>query len=193
MNNIPVLKEFYFNGIFCIKKNERMLIMKERFLVIFLVLILFSVSALSSCTKREPQPVQNMPQMPVNPHATTTATPEKVGPPTVLPKDKTPEEWVKEYYEAYKKGDFEKAYSYLPAVSKARETTENFKASRSTMPITSFEIGNPVETKEGTATLVKIPVRLDSSGMEFETTWIFEKRPDGTFIARETRTAIGSQ
>lgn len=167
--------------------------MKAKFFLAITLIIVFIALTLTSCTKKEPQPVQNLPQMPVNPHMTTTATPEKVGPPTVLPKDKSPEEWVKEYYEAYKKGDFEEAYQYLPAINKARETTENFKASRSTMPITSFEIGKPVETKEGTATLVKIPVKIDSSGMAFETTWIFEKRPDGTFIAKETRTAIGSQ
>lgn len=169
--------------------------MKKALTILSAVLIsALLVFVLASCTKQEPQPVQNLPQMSQNnPHFSTTATPEKVGPPTVVPKDKTPEQWVKEYYEAYKKGDFEKAYSYLPAISKARETTENFKSSRAQMPITSFEVGTPVETKEGTATLVKVPVKLDSAGMQFETTWVFEKQADGTFIAKETQTAIRSQ
>jgi hypothetical protein len=154
--------------------------------------IFYAVIFVTGCTKQEPQPAFNQQGGVANPHMfQTTVTPEKVGPPTVLPQGKKPEEWVKEYYEAYKKGDFEKAYSYLPAVNKARETTENFKSSRSQMPITSFNIGTPVETKEGTATLIKIPVDIQSAGMNFQTTWVFEKRPDGTLIVKETQTSLG--
>ncbi|MCX7832367.1 MAG: hypothetical protein N2440_05670 [Actinobacteria bacterium] len=168
--------------------------MRTKNYLIFLLLIGVLSIVLAGCTKSEPQPIsgtQN--QNAQNPHMfQTTVTPEKVGPPTVLPKDKKPEQWVKEYYELYAKGDFEKAYSYLPAINKARETTESFKSSRKQMPISSFEIGTPTETKEGTATLIKVPVNLSSGGMAFQTTWVFEKRQDGSFIAKETQTAINS-
>lgn len=162
--------------------------------VVLLILIGVLSLLFSGCTKSEPQPItKNQNQNVQNPHMfQTTVTPEKIGPPTVLPKDKKPEQWVKEYYELYSKGDFEKAYSYLPAISKARETTESFKNSRKQMPISSFEIGTPTETTEGTVTIVKVPVNLNSGGMSFQTTWIFEKRPDGTYIAKETKTALSS-
>jgi|GEM_PF-5908712 len=166
--------------------------MKRLKLLYFIFVLLLTAFMFASCTKQEPKPLTNQPGTMTNPHMfQTTVTPEKVGPPTVLPKGKKPEEWVKEYYEAYQKGDFEKAYSYLPAINKARETTENFKASRTQMPITSFKIGTPVETKEGTATLIKVSVDIESSGMNFQTTWVFEKRPDGSLVARETQTALG--
>lgn len=157
-------------------------------------LFLLLVSTLSGCTKPEPQPISSPGQGMTNPHTfQTTVPPEKVGPPTVLPKDVRPEDWVRSYYEAYKKGDFEKAYTYLPALNKARETTEAFKSSRQQMPITSFRIEPAEETREGTATVVRVPVTIESSGMNFKTTWIFEKQPDGTFIVKATQTAIGNQ
>lgn len=168
--------------------------MSSSFRLLLISLLILTVVLLAGCTKSEPQPVQNLPQNQANPHMfQTTVTPEKVGPPTVLPKGKSPEEWVKEYYDAYAKGDFKKAYAYLPAINKARETTENFEASRKQMPITSYRIGTPEEVKEGTATLVNVPVTLESSGMSFQTIWVFEKRADGTFVAKETRTALGNQ
>lgn len=166
--------------------------MKKTAAVFFIFTLFYTAFILTGCTKQEPKPITNQPGTMTNPHMfQTTVTPENVGPPTELPEGVKPEEWVKEYYEAYLKGDFEKAYSYLPAINKARETTENFKASRTQMPITSYKIGTPIETKEGTATLIKVPVDIESSGMKFQTTWIFEKRSDGSLIVRETQTALG--
>ncbi len=156
-------------------------------------LLMLVVLLLTSCAKQEPQSLNPaQPQGSLTPHTFTTETPENVGPPTVVPSNMKPEEWVKEYYEAYKKGDFEKAYGYLPAVNKARETTENFKSSRSTMPITGYTIKAGEETQEGTATLYKIPVEINSNGMVFVTTWVFEKQKDGTYIVKQTVTAMGN-
>lgn len=165
----------------------------KRIVLVFALLFLFA-SILSGCTKPEPQPISNPGQNAMNPHMfQTTIPPEKLGPPTVLPKDVKPEDWVKDYYEAYKNGDFEKAYRYLPALNKARETTEAFKSSRQQMQITSYKIERVEETTEGTATIVRVPVTLESNGMTFKTTWIFEKQPDGSFIVKATQTAIGNQ
>lgn len=168
--------------------------LKLRLAWAFILLALFAAFFATGCTKSEPQPITEMNQNQPNPHMfQTTVTPEKVGPPTVLPSGTKPEEWVKQYYEAYKNGNFEKAYTYLPAINKARETTENFINSRKQMPITSYSIETPVETKEGTATLIKVPVNITSSGMSFMTTWVFEKTPDGKIIVKETQTALGNQ
>lgn len=164
--------------------------MRKQILIILLAGLL--IFLLASCSKSQPQPINQLPPTEqTNPHfSQQDADPSQVGTPTVVPADTSLEDYVKEYYEAYMNGDFDSAYELLPAVNKARETSEAFAQSRAQMPITSYNIGLPVETQEGTATVIRIPVEIDSSGMKFETTWVFEKQEDGSYILRETVTAL---
>lgn len=163
----------------------------RKYLIIFLLAVL-AVFILSSCSRSKPQPINQLPPAEqTNPHfSQQDIDPSKVGTPTVVPADTSLEDYIKEYYEAYMAGDFARAYELLPAVNKARETSEAFAQSRSQMPITSYDIGLPVESQEGTVTVVRVPVNVDSAGMKFETTWVFEKQSDGSYILRETVTAL---
>lgn len=163
--------------------------MKKYFLIFLAVLTIF---ILTSCAKSQPQPINQLPPVQQNnPHfSQQDVDPSQVGTPTVVPANTSLEDYIKEYYEAYMAGDFAKTYELLPAINKARETSEAFAQSRSQMPINSYDIGLPVEAQEGTATVVRIPVTIDSSGMKFETTWVFEKQEDGSYILRETVTAL---
>lgn len=172
--------------------------MKKFLLTLLSLMVIFTfVLVISSCSTPEPQPLSQLPppgQTTLSPHGGELTTPAAVGTPTVVPKGTKPEDHVKNYYEAYKAGRWEEAFDLLPAVSKAREKSpEAFGQSRSQMPIESYSISTAIETAEGTRTVVKIPVKLKSSGMEFQTTWVFEKNPDGTHIVKETQTALGGQ
>lgn len=167
---------------------------KTLFIVILSVVLIGSVFIFSSCTAPRPKPVSQLPppQQQQSPHGMQSEVdPSKIGTPTVVPKGETPDRHIKKYYDAYKAKKWEEAYELLPAVSKAKETVDQFKQSRSQMMITDYSIGLPVETQEGGVDLVKIPVDIKSSGMEFTTTWIFEKQKDGSLIVKQTQTSMG--
>ncbi len=167
-----------------------------RSVVIGITFLVFTV-AMSSCATRQPPTSTQQPpgQQVVPPHAVQPSTTAPVGPATVVPEGTTPEEFAAEYYEAYIAGDWAKAYEYLPAATKAREDLEAFKASRSTMPIGEYTVKAPVESIEGTATIITVPVELQlggsGSGMTWISNWIFEKREDESIIIRETVTSVG--
>lgn len=170
----------------------------KKVIITFSILFAIFMFALlvSSCSAPKPKPLNQLPppSQNVSPHGGQLTTPTAVGTPTVVPKGKKPEDHVRRYYEAYKAKRWKEAFELLPAISKAREKSpEAFGQSRSKMPIDSYSISLAVETKEGTKNIVKIPVKVKSSGMDFQTTWIFEKRPDGSYIVRETRTTLGGQ
>lgn len=101
--------------------------------------------------------------------------PDKVGPATVIPKDKTPEQYVTEYYNAYKAKDFDKCYEMLPAINKAKEDKANFKSVRESMPITDFTVKTKTSTKDEVLVEASYPV----SGQTWVIAWTFKNSKDG--------------
>jgi len=166
-----------------------------RLIVFGTMLVVMAGLVLSSCSST-PQPSSQLPPPPTTtlaPHGSVATTPTEVGTPTVVPKGTRPEDHIKKYYDAYMAGKWEVAYELLPAISKAKEPFESYKQSRGSMPITQYSIGTPVESKEGTKTVVKYPVDITSSGMQFQTVWTFIKNDDGSYIVDSMQTAIGGQ
>lgn len=168
---------------------------KTALLIIGVALVVGSAFALASCTS-SPQPSAQLPAPPATTlpaHGSAVTTPTEVGTPTVVAKGVKPEDHIKKYYDAYIAGKWEEAYELLPAISKAKEPLESYRQSRASMPITSYSIGVPVESKEGTRSVVRYPVDVNSSGMQFQTTWTFIKQSDGSYIVDSMQTAIGGQ
>lgn len=102
--------------------------------------------------------------------------PKKVGPPTVVPKDQTPEQYVTEYYEAYKAKNWDKAYEMLPAVNKAKEDKNGFASVRETMPINDFDVSTKSTTKD--AAVVEAKYSLQGQG-SWTVVWQFKKADQG--------------
>lgn len=104
------------------------------------------------------------------------APPKDVGPPTVIPKDKTPEQYVTEYYNAYKAKDFDKCYEMLPALNKAKEDKAGFKSVRESMPITAFTVKTKSSTKDATVVEASYPVGGQGN---WAIVWQFKNSKDG--------------
>lgn len=160
-----------------------------------IAVLVLSIFIITSCSSKKPEAVNQVPEGQQSPHTSMSqeVSPSEIGTPTVIPAGTDLKDYVKNYYQAYLAGEWEEAYQLLPAISKARETTQQFQESRSQMPIESYSIGSPVETQKDTTTVVSVPVEVKSSGMQFQTSWVFEKRKDGSYILKETVTALGGQ
>lgn len=141
--------------------------MKKIILTILLIIFALLIVTVSACKKSTPT-IQTPPQDQVNP--------EDVGPPTIVPEGKTPEQYVTEYYEAYKAKDFEKCYEMLPAINKAKEDKESFTATRKSMPIDSFKI----ETKSSTDDAAVVEAEYELSGQgTWVIVWQFKNSKEG--------------
>lgn len=145
-----------------------------------LILALIGVVLLIPACKKDSAPTIQTP--PPN-----QAQPEKVGSPTVIPKDKTPEQYVTEYYEAYKAKKFDKCYEMLPAVSKAKENKENFISVRESMPINSYDV-KTVQTSSDTSA-VEASYELAGQG-KWVVVWQFKNSKEG-WIAEGYQARMG--
>lgn len=112
-------------------------------------------------------------------HGNTTPTPKKVGKPTVVPKDKTIEQYVTDYFNAYKEGRYEDAYKLQPAENKAKQSLEEFTNLRKGFPITSFTL-MPTKTVGNQAT-IDVEYSIGQYGT-WVSSWLFEKK-NGQWIA----------
>lgn len=142
--------------------------MKKLILMISLIILTLLLVVVSACKKEAAPTIQTPP--------TNQVQPDDVGPPTVVPKGQTPEQYVTEYYEAYKAKDFEKCYEMLPAINKAKEDKENFVATRESMPINSYEIKTRSST--GDAAVVEAIYELSGQG-KWVVVWQFKDSKDG--------------
>lgn len=145
---------------------------------------LMAVTWVTGCSKDDSS--TNAPPV-KTPAPSQQTTPENVGPATVIPKDKTPEQYVTEYYEAYKAKNFDKCYDMLPAVNKAKEDKANFKAVRETMPINEFTIKTKSSTKDNV--VVDAAYTLQGQG-SWVIVWEFENSKDG-WIAKSYTAGMG--
>jgi uncharacterized lipoprotein YajG len=141
---------------------------------LILLIGLISVLVLIGCTK------QNTAQQPSQvPEHGTTQTPIKVGKPTVVPKDKTIEQYVTDYFTAYKEGRYEDAYKLQPAENKAKQSLEQFISLRKGFPITSFTL---IPTKiVGNQATIDVEYSIGQYGT-WVSSWLFEKK-NGQWIA----------
>lgn len=146
--------------------------MQRKHLILFLGLL--TVLTFISCTKQNT--AQQQPQVPEH---GTTQTPVKAGKPTVVPKGKTIEQYVTDYFSAYKEGRYEDAYKLQPAENKAKQSLEEFISLRKGFPITEFTL-MPTKTVGNQAT-IDVEYSIGQYGT-WVSSWLFEKK-NGQWIA----------
>lgn len=151
--------------------------MKFKHVIGIFIIIVLAVT-MSGCGKQEaPPPDQQQGQTP----PPQTEPPKNVGPPTVVEKDKTPEEHVREYFDAYKAQRYDEAYDLQPAINKAKQTKEEFSQLRSGFPISDYKV-LPVR-QQGDQEIIDVEYDLGQNGV-WITSWLFKKE-DSKWIAQE--------
>ena len=120
------------------------------------------------CSKSETPPVTQLPP--------TQEAPKPVGPPVVLPKDKTPEQYVTDYFNAYKEQRLEDAFKMQPAENKGKQPEKEFIALRKGMPIKEFSV-LPTQKQGDSKLSVPVEYNVGQYG-SWVSTWEFEKKGD---------------
>lgn len=129
------------------------------------LLLLFGLIAVAGCQQKQvPPPTQQPP---------TQQKPLKVGEPTVVAKGKTPEDHVREYFDAYKAKNFDAAYDLQPALNKAKQTKEEFSSLRSGFPISDYKV-MPVR-QQGSDQIIDVEYNLGQNGV-WVSSWLFKKK-----------------
>ncbi|MBE0477386.1 MAG: hypothetical protein IBX62_09840 [Coriobacteriia bacterium] len=97
---------------------------------------------------------------------------------TKVPAGKTPEEFLKGYYEAVKSGDYAAAYECLPAANKANQDEKSFGEQLAGYGITGYSMDEP--TTEGDEMTI---VAYQETGFgNFGTAWTFVKDGDAWLV-----------
>ncbi len=130
-------------------------------------------------TKREQQPQQEDQRKAQQP--ATQAVPD-----TLVPEGMSPDEFVKKYYDAVVKKDYQTAYEMQPASKKASAGLDTFKSTQESYGISSFAV-NAVEVQGDSAT-VKASLNLGQYGT-WTSIWQFSKK-NGRWIAESSRTGM---
>lgn len=112
--------------------------------------------------------------------------PANVGPDTLLPDGTSQEDYVKKYYTAIKKKDYQTAYDMQPASKKATADLDGFKQAQESYGIESFEIGK--SDIQGDSATLEVKLNTGKYGI-FTTSWVFAKK-NGKWVADSTRTII---
>lgn len=108
--------------------------------------------------------------------------------PTYLPRNSSLKGYVSKYYQLVKAERFEEAFKMAPTERRARDTLVNFAAALKSMPIQSFEVGEPIV--EGDRAEVKAVMRLGgmAQGSKWIVTWFFVKdKKKNLWEARKTQ------
>jgi cell division protein FtsN len=105
---------------------------------------------------------------------------------TKVPAGTEPEAFVKDYYEACDKGDWQAAFDALPTAKKAGNSPEALKEQVSGYGIKSFKVTNA--TVEGDKATVIVDQETGQYGT-FENTWTFVKK-DGAWLV-ESKAVTG--
>lgn len=102
---------------------------------------------------------------------------------TKIPKGTEPDAYVKAYYEACQKGEFDKAFKMLPAENQAAQTAEDFAAQMKGYGIAGYEIAS----SKGDDKEVKVVGVMKAQGMDFPYTWTIVKGDDGTWLVKSRK------
>lgn len=153
-------------------------------LLIGIVATIASFASLSSIACKKEEQVPQQPQQPQQ----QQIPPEKIGPPTYVPKGTTVEKYVVKYYDAYKNKKWAEAYKMLPAINKAKENEKGFAQLRESMPIKEYVVSEV--TKKGDISSIGISYSLGNQG-NWTTVWTFRKKGD-KLIAESSKAQMGS-
>ena len=100
---------------------------------------------------------------------------------TKLDKKTTPEEWVKAYYDACDKKDWETAYKHLPAAKKEATTAKALGEQLASYGISGYKIDSSKENSSGD---LEITVTQSTSSYgDFTSVWTFMPK-DGTYLVK---------
>lgn len=132
-----------------------------------LVALLMVATLVGGCKSADEVPA------PTQPQATQPPTPKVV--PTKLSKGETPEDRIKEYFDAYKAGDLDKAFKLQPDYNQKRQPLTEFKGLRASMPITTYKVLPPQD--KGNARTIEVEYTLSQYGT-WISSWTFEKTGD---------------
>ncbi len=115
------------------------------------------------------------------PAAPPAIDPADLGDPTIVAEGSTPEDHVKQYFEAYKSGSFEDAYELQPAENKVKQPKDEFVPLRQSMPIAEYTI-HPTR-EEGASKMIDVSYDLGEMG-SWISSWTFEKQGDDWVAVR---------
>ncbi len=97
---------------------------------------------------------------------------------TKVPKGQSPEEFLKEYYEAIVKGDYASAYGKLPTYKKAEQTADQFAQTLKGYGVTGYEM-DPTKTEGDQVTIEAFQKTPNGA---FGTVWVFAKQGDSWVV-----------
>ncbi len=171
------------------KSNQQMIVIALVVIVVLLAaivgIVVFQnrpdVPALNSAAQQQAAPAADGSQAPAGAPAPAAVDPASVDAATAtkLPKGVEPEAFVKSYYEACQKGDWQAAYDALPADKKQGQTPEGLEQQVSGYGVESFAVSSA--TVEGDQATV-IADQVTSQYGTFENMWTFVKK-DGSWYA----------
>lgn len=141
---------------------------------LFVLAIALVSLVIVGCSKSETPPVTQQPP--------AQEAPKPVGPPVVLPKDKTPEQYVNDYFNAYKEQRLEDAFKMQPAENKGKQPEKDFIALRKGMPIKEFTV-LPTEKQGDSKLIIAVEYDVGQYGA-WVSTWEFEKKGETWLAAR---------
>ncbi len=165
---------------------------KKTLSVIFFLLLLPLIFVSLSCSGKKESPTTSKPEeKPIStssfPMGGGRTKPAQVKP-TYLSKGENFKSYVDKYYHLVKDGKYTEAYEMAPTERRARDTLENFTASLRSMPIQSYEVGEPLV--KGEQAEVKAVMQLGgmAQGSKWIVTWFFVKdKKKGLWEARKTQ------
>lgn len=104
-----------------------------------------------------------------------------------VPADSTPEAWVKGYYDACDKADWQKAWEHLPTAKREAATAEALAAQLQGYGITGYKV---VSTTDVSDTEQQITVeQITGAYGNFTSVWTFVKDADGTWLVKNKAVA----
>ncbi len=156
--------------------------MRRLLLVLMVALVLVSAAACAKdadTTDTSSSSGTTQPQ--TTPPGATTVDPADLGDPTIVADGKTPEDHVKEYFEAYKEGRYGDAYELQPAENKVKQPKDAYVPLRESMPISEYNM-QPVR-EEGSSQMIDVAYDLGQNG-SWISSWTFEKQGDNWIAVR---------
>lgn len=155
--------------------------------VIVLMLVALTAAACSRTSETNSTDQSTPPQNEQPGQSAPPATPE-VKDPTYVADGKTPEDHVKEYFEAYKEGRYEDAFELQPGENKLSQPKADFVPLRESMPISDYEMSAVRE--EGNQAFIEVGYDLGQNGA-WISAWTFEKEGD-KWIAVRYKASMGT-
>ena len=104
---------------------------------------------------------------------------KQTSPATYLPKDTSPEEYLKKYYTLYAEKKYKESYEMLPSAEKDNQSFEEYEQMRKSMPIKSFDVGTKSEQDDSITIDVKL--EIEQFG-EWNVAWSFTKDKKGIIV-----------